>query len=78
MISVDMSVITPDAPYARMGISLGVESLDALAAEVKKWAGEVSRTPLSAPPAAAPIQGSAADNILRVIENLANLRRSKK
>lgn len=78
VISVDMSVITPDAPYARMGISLGVESLDALAAEVKKWAGEVSRTPLSAPPAAAPIQGSAADNILRVIENLANLRRSKK
>jgi hypothetical protein len=78
VISVDMSVITPDAPYARMGISLGVESLGALAAEIKKWAGEVSRTPLSAPPAAAPIQGSAADNILRVIENLANLRRSKK
>lgn len=78
VISVDLSVITPDAPYAAMGISLGVGSIDALTHEVKKWAGEVSRTPLSAPPAAAPSPGSATDNILKVIEDLANLRRSKK
>ncbi|QAU33072.1 hypothetical protein [Janthinobacterium sp. 17J80-10] len=36
VVSVDMSVFTPDAPYAEMGISLGVGKLDALEAAVDK------------------------------------------
>jgi len=36
VVSVDMSVFTPDAPYASMGISLGVGRLDTLEAAVDK------------------------------------------
>lgn len=36
VVSVDMSVFTPDAPYASMGISLGVARLDALEEAVEQ------------------------------------------
>jgi hypothetical protein len=77
VISVDLSIFTPDAPYSEMGISKGVQSIDALAKEIKKWAGEFTHSGLSAPPSS-PDQVSATRKILEVIERLERDRRSNK
>ena len=70
VISVDMSVFTPDAPYSAMGISTGVSNLSSLAAAVKKWASSRSATAVSAV-AQRPVDNvTAAQNVLNVILDL--------
>jgi UDP-N-acetylglucosamine 2-epimerase len=70
VISVDMSVFTPDAPYAAMRISTGTNSLSELANTVKKWASSRPTTPLSAVTQPLANTASAAQNILNVILDL--------
>ena len=70
VVSVDMSVFTPDAPYAAMGISTGTSSLSELANRVKKWASSGPTTPLSAVTQLRANNASAAQNILNVILDL--------
>lgn len=70
VISVDMSVFTPDAPYASMGVSTGVSDLSALAYAVEKWASSAPASPLSAVAEPEADKANAAQNILDVILDL--------
>jgi hypothetical protein len=70
VISLDLSVITADAPYSRMGISVGANDLEELDKLLHEAVGKSLRFPLSGQqhPMAQP--GSAARAIVATIENL--------
>ncbi|MGL5840134.1 MAG: hypothetical protein ACRCY3_16710 [Sphingorhabdus sp.] len=76
LISVDRSVFTADAPYSQMGISVGVESPEALAKMVQDMAGKLPIFPLSGQVSPPPREVTATEAIVAAIEKIAKIERS--
>lgn len=76
LLSVDNSVFTADAPYAKMGISVGVESPEALANLVKNMAGKppASLLPGQGPPLSR--ETTATEAVVTEIKKIVEMRRS--
>jgi hypothetical protein len=70
VISLDCSVSTPNIPYGRMGISVGVSSFEALEKLLIEAVGKPLRFPLSGEQLPTTQSGSATPAIVAIIENL--------
>jgi hypothetical protein len=70
VISVDLSVISCDAPYSSTGISKGASSFDELREVMKNYTGEQVNNSISESQSAAALPRNATEAILKVIESL--------
>jgi hypothetical protein len=76
VISVDLSIFTPDAPYSKMGISLGTASAEKLTQLLQDMAGKPVAFPLSGQALPSAGAGSATDAIIAEIEKITYIDRS--
>lgn len=71
VISVDLSVFTPDAPYSSTGIATGISSLDALREFMRNYTGDQPHSSLLERASVAAPRRYATEAVLNVIEDIA-------